>query len=59
MNTPMLRDEKLERAIILINWLKKNGLKKEFITIHAIKDYEDVVAELKQIFIFLRGLDND
>ena len=52
-------NEKLERASILIQWLKKNGMKKEFITTQSIQHYEEVVTELEQIFIFLRGLNND
>jgi len=52
-------DTKLERAIYLTQWLEKNGAKKEFITHQSIQHYVDTVAELKEILIFLRGLNND
>ena len=54
MDTWQEVDNKLERAIYLTQWLEKNGAKKE-----SIQHYVDTITELKEILIFLRGLNND
>ena len=51
--------DKLQRAILLDQRLEKNGPNKEFITHQSKQHYDEVVAELKQIHIFLSGLNND
>ena len=51
--------DKLQRAITLDQWLEKSGPNKEFITHQSKQHYDEVVAELKQIHIFLSGLNND